>query len=80
MLNSLNIAVRALQAHQRAIEITSHNIANANTPGYSRQRVVLTESTPFNQPTMNRASGPGQVGTGVQITMIQRFQSTRSVK
>ncbi|MBI5876852.1 MAG: flagellar hook-associated protein FlgK [Chloroflexi bacterium] len=75
MLNSMGIAVRALQAHQRVIEVIDHNLANINTPGYSRQRVLLTESIPFNQPVMNRAEQKGQIGTGVTIARIERFNS-----
>jgi flagellar hook-associated protein 1 len=35
----LEVAKRTLHAQQSAINTTGHNIANANTPGYSRQRV-----------------------------------------
>ncbi|GAI19854.1 unnamed protein product, partial [marine sediment metagenome] len=38
----LDIALRSLMAHQQAMEVVSHNIANVNTPGYSRQRPVFT--------------------------------------
>ena len=34
--NGIEIARRALQAHQTALQVTSHNIANVNTPGYSQ--------------------------------------------
>ena len=36
----MNIAGQALMTQQQAISVTSHNIANVNTPGYSRQRLV----------------------------------------
>ena len=39
----LNIGLSALLAQQRALTTTANNIANASTPGYSRQRVELTE-------------------------------------
>ncbi|HXI10798.1 MAG TPA: flagellar basal body protein, partial [Thermodesulfobacteriota bacterium] len=40
-LNSiLDIAKTSLIASQKAISVTSHNISNANTPGYTRQRAV----------------------------------------
>lgn len=38
---SISTALTALQAHRRALDVTGHNIANANTPGYTRQRVDL---------------------------------------
>jgi flagellar hook-associated protein 1 FlgK len=41
IFNSLNIARSGLFASQKAIEVTGHNIANANTPGYSRQRLEV---------------------------------------
>ena len=40
-LSSLNTATRALMAQQRALDVTGQNVANANTDGYSRQRVDL---------------------------------------
>jgi len=38
----LNLAREALMAQQRGIHVTGHNIANVNTPGYTRQRLILT--------------------------------------
>ena len=40
---SLWIAEQALQATQGALDVTANNIANASTPGYSREQAVLTE-------------------------------------
>jgi len=37
----LDTAVKALRAHQLAVDVASHNIANAQSPGFSRQRVLL---------------------------------------
>lgn len=62
----LNVASQSLLAQQKAIDVTGQNIANVNTDGYSRQRVVMEASTPIN-------SDPGQMGTGVQATEIQRI-------
>ncbi|MEE9338735.1 MAG: flagellar hook-associated protein FlgK [Methylococcaceae bacterium] len=61
----LGIAVSGLMAFQRSIETTSHNIANVNTEGYSRQRVELDTRAP-------NYSGGGYVGSGVNITNIAR--------
>ena len=47
LFNTFNIAKRGLFVQQRAIEVTSHNIANANTEGYSRQRVEIQTTRPF---------------------------------
>jgi flagellar hook-associated protein 1 FlgK len=62
----LNSATRSLLTQQKAIDVTGQNIANVNTPGYSRQRVVMEPSTPIN-------FEPGQMGTGVKAAEIQRI-------
>jgi len=66
MPDSLLIGLSALQAHQRAMQVTSHNLANVATPGYSRQRAEL--STPIPEDAQ-----PGQVGRGVNATAVQRI-------
>ena len=43
MADLLNIGLSALLTQQRALTTTSNNIANANTPGYTRQRVELEQ-------------------------------------
>jgi flagellar hook-associated protein 1 FlgK len=58
---SLSIALQSMLAEQGAIEATSNNIANVNTPGYSRQRPDLAETTPIQV-------GGLSFGTGVQLT------------
>lgn len=65
----IEIAKKALFANQRAQQTVSHNVSNANTPGYSRQRVIL-EST-------HTAYGMGfnwQMGTGVKISDVDRIR------
>ncbi|TVR47169.1 MAG: flagellar hook-associated protein FlgK [Planctomycetota bacterium] len=66
MSNTLFNALSALQTHQRAMTVTSHNIANATTPGYTRQRAILATNVP-------QAVKPGQVGRGVQVAEINRI-------
>jgi len=51
----LNVARGALLTQQRAIDVTGHNIANVNTPGYSRQRVNMQTNTPI--PFFTRTNG-----------------------
>lgn len=60
-----DIGKQGIQAQQAAIQTTSHNIANVNTDGYSRQKVVFEETTPLD-------GSPGQVGTGVRAATILR--------
>ena len=62
----LSIAGQALITQQQAISVTSHNIANVNTPGYSRQKLVMTTSPPVN-------SEVGPMGTGVSAVEIERI-------
>ncbi len=70
----LETARRALEAQQIALQVTSHNIANANTPGYSRQVLVLSPTDPYTVPTLSRSVGAGQVGTGVSVSDIVRVR------
>lgn len=62
----LNIAKSALSANQTAIQTISHNIANVDTPGYSRQEAVLEEATPT-------TSSIGLMGNGVTIQQIKSY-------
>ncbi len=70
----LEIAKRALFTQQSAIYTTSHNISNANTPGYSRQRVNMQTVSPFPAASRNRPEIPGQIGQGVEAGTVQRIR------
>ena len=70
----LDIGVSALRAAQQLLDTAAHNVANANTPGYSRQRVSLVESPPYTFPAFNRSGLPGQIGSGVTVTAITRVR------
>ncbi len=72
--SGINTALRALQTQQRSLDITGHNIANANNEEYSRQRAVHSATDPFPYPGMNMPNIAGQVGTGVEISEIQRIR------
>lgn len=61
----MDIAKTALFTAQQGLTVTGHNIGNVNTPGFSRQQVILTEERPAD-------GSPGQVGTGVRIAEIRR--------
>jgi len=63
----MDIARRALAAQQTGLTITGHNIANVNTPGYSRQRLTLQSNTPA-------LTEWGFIGTGVSIQSIGRIR------
>jgi flagellar hook-associated protein 1 FlgK len=61
----MSLAGQALLTQQQAISVTSHNIANVNTPGYSRQQLIMTTNTPLD-------SSIGPMGTGVSADAIER--------
>lgn len=66
MSDLLSTGVSALLAYRTALNTTSHNIANANTEGYSRQRVDLVSR-------LGSGSGSGYVGSGVSVQSVQRI-------
>lgn len=62
---ALDIARWSMYSSQLAIEISAHNIANANTEGYSKQNLRLEANRAINM-------GPGQIGTGVRAVEVTR--------
>ncbi len=70
----LNTALRGLQAQKKSMDTVGHNISNANTEGYSRQRAELKTTEPYTAPGMTKPSGAGQVGTGVKVDEINRIR------
>lgn len=62
----LDIGVTGLLTAQNQLLTTSHNISNADTPGYKRQQVMLSTNTP-------QSSGAGFVGRGVHSSTVQRI-------
>ncbi len=66
MADMLTTGVSGLLAFQRSLDTTSHNIANASTEGYSRQRAELI-ARPAD------ALGIGWVGTGVDVATVRRM-------
>lgn len=69
---ALETARRALVAHQRALEVIGHNIANAGTPGYVRREPILAATPGYVVETGAGFKRPGTVGTGVEIVRIKR--------
>lgn len=65
----LELSRRALESQQVALNITGHNIANANTQGYTRQIANLTSTTPDSIPIAGRNLS---LGTGVTLDTITR--------
>jgi len=78
--SGLSTALSALYAQRRALDITGQNIANANTPGYSRQRAEMSSLDNIRVPAMYAT---GDVGpSGVEVSSVSRlhdeFLDTRS--
>ena len=66
---SMNIALKGMMASQTALSVTSNNIANANTDGYTRQRVEMLESHAIS------GSVPGiRLGSGVDVGDVTRIR------
>lgn len=64
----LDMTARSLAVYQKALAVTSNNIANANNEDYTRQRVILSAESP-------QAFGNLQIGIGVKIEAIQRMKN-----
>ena len=64
----LNIGARALVANELALQTAGNNISNVNTPGYSRQSVIL-------QAVQGQFSANGYFGKGVEVVTVQRAHS-----
>ncbi|MCZ2825095.1 MULTISPECIES: flagellar hook-associated protein FlgK [unclassified Modestobacter] len=70
--SGLNTATTALWAQQRGLDVTGQNIANVNTPGYSRQRAELQSIGGNAVPAMYAVSN--QVGQGVDADKVIRIR------
>ena len=74
--HGLETAKRAMFTQQQALYVTGHNIANVNTPGFSRQRVNFVQTEPYPAVSMNRPQIPGQMGTGVKAGSVERIRES----
>lgn len=72
--SGIEIGKRSMNAHQSSITTAGHNITNANTEGYSRQRVQLRAFDPIYRPDLSRAEVPGQIGQGMEAQSVQRVR------
>jgi len=70
----IEIAKRGLGAHNQGLVTIGHNLSNASTEGYSRQRVELGATDPLYAPELNREETPGQIGQGVNVDRITRIK------
>lgn len=67
LFQGLEIGKRALLSHQYTLQTIGHNIANVNTPGYTRQRVTISATPP-------EVSTLGSIGTGVSADDIRQIK------
>ncbi|MBS7260098.1 MAG: flagellar hook-associated protein FlgK [Treponema sp.] len=81
--SGIELGKRSIMANTDAITTAGHNISNANTEGYSRQRVKIREFEPLYKPDLSRPERPGLMGQGVDVESIERvrdeFLDTRIV-
>lgn len=76
LFDIFNVARRGMAAQQTALNVTSHNIANADTDGYSVQRANIKTTEPFGMPSIYTAGQVGQTGTGSEVASIDRSRDT----
>ncbi|MCK9169358.1 MAG: flagellar hook-associated protein FlgK [Treponema sp.] len=72
--SGIELGKRSIMANTQAITTAGHNISNANTEGYSRQRVELKEFDPLYRPELERPEEPGMVGQGMVAESITRVR------
>jgi flagellar hook-associated protein 1 len=70
----LDTAVKALRAHQLAVDVAAHNIANAHSPGFSRQRVLLRPMGLDGSDHFTRDALLGRAGFGVNASDVNRVR------
>ena len=72
----LQTSLRGLLAQQRLLDTTGHNIANASTPGYSRQEAVLAASPALMVPAGATSTGAGaMLGSGVDAENYREIEN-----
>ncbi len=70
----IELGKRGLVATTQGLQTIGHNLSNASTEGYSRQRVEMHATEPLYEPQLNREETPGQIGQGVDVTRIERLK------
>ena len=72
--SGIELGKRSIMAHTDAISTAGHNISNANTEGYSRQRVQMKEFDPLYRPDLERTERAGMIGQGIDVQSINRVR------
>ncbi|MBU1075762.1 MAG: flagellar hook-associated protein FlgK [Spirochaetes bacterium] len=71
----IELGKKGVIAHQTALQTTGHNVTNAETEGYSRQKVVLNTQHPLYDPSLSRPERAGHIGQGVKTARIERIRN-----
>ncbi|ABS61486.1 flagellar hook-associated protein FlgK [Fervidobacterium nodosum] len=74
LFGTLNTGLLGVYASKLAMNVVAHNIANANTPGFSRQRPELLTMPPIPITSLTQPAVPLQIGTGVYVRDIKRVR------
>ena len=72
--SGLNIAKSGIFAQRAAMEVTSNNIANANTEGYTRQRAVMSSNKAYLINGMHTSTVSPAVGNGVSVNSVEAMR------
>jgi len=70
----LNTGMLGVYTHKLAMNVVAHNVANTSTPGFSRQRPIITPTPPLPIATLTQTSLPIQIGTGSMVKTIERVR------
>lgn len=70
----IEIGKRSIISHTLGLTTVGHNLSNASTDGFSRQRVEMVPMDPIYMPHLNREEAPGQVGQGVVAERVERIK------
>lgn len=73
LLTSFNAGVSGLQSAQASLTVTAHNLSNAQTTGYTRQQVLVTDS--FYQTSYGTHDNLLQLGTGTTIALTRQVRN-----
>jgi flagellar hook-associated protein 1 FlgK len=72
--HGIEVGKRSLIGHTLGLHTIGHNLSNAATEGYSRQRVEMKAFEPIFMPQYNREERPGQLGQGMDVSRIERVR------
>jgi flagellar hook-associated protein 1 FlgK len=72
--SGIELGKRGLVAHTQGLQTVGHNLSNASTEGYSRQRVEFKPTDPLYVPGLSREERPGQIGQGMDVARVERVR------